>query len=317
MTKKSRFVTILNIALCEINIFLHFLLSRKVVLLFFKFANMKYIQVNFTCIPNTEIVADILAAQLSEIGFESFVPSEKGLDAFVPEAFFAQDAVDEIVRNFMIDAQIDYSFKSIEDKNWNEEWEKHYFQPIVIDDKCIIHSTFHNVVGEYGYRILIDPKMAFGTGHHQTTGLILKEILASELSGKSVLDMGCGTAVLAILASMKGANPIVAIDIDEWAYQNALENVRLNGINNIRVQEGGAELLGSEKFDVLYANINRNILLQDLPAYVRVMNSGATIVMSGFYTEDIAAIRQKSEECGLQFIRFAEMDNWAAVVCRK
>lgn len=278
---------------------------------------MKYVEVSFNCTPNIETVTDVLASQLSDIEFESFIQSDSGMLAYISESKFSVEKLDNLLQNFLLDAKIDYSFKTIEDKNWNEEWEKHYFQPIVIEKSCIIHSSFHEPAGEYAYRILIDPKMAFGTGHHQTTGLILREILSMDLHGKSVLDMGCGTAVLAILASLRGANPITAIDIDEWAYENAMENVRLNYISNIEVLLGGAELLGVESFDVIFANINRNILLQDIGTYAKVLNPGGKLIMSGFYTEDIPAIREESEKNGLEFNRFSEMDNWAAVVCVK
>lgn len=278
---------------------------------------MKYVEVDFTCNPNSETVTDVLAAQLSDIEFESFVQSDSGLLAYVQESRFSIEKIDVLLRNFLLDAKIDYSFKTIEDKNWNEEWEKHYFQPIVFEDKCIIHSSFHQPEGDYDYRILIDPKMAFGTGHHQTTGLILREILSMDLQDRSVLDMGCGTAVLAILASMRGANPITAIDIDEWAYHNAMENVQLNNISNINVLFGGAELLGVETFDVIFANINRNILLQNIPSYAKVLNPGGKFIMSGFYKEDIPSIREKCEQNGLKYLYFSEMDNWVAVVCEK
>jgi len=278
---------------------------------------MKYVEVNFICNPNSETITDVLAAQLSDIGFESFVKSDSGMLAYVPEPMFSAEEIDGLLRDFFLDAEIGYSFKTIEDKNWNEEWEKHYFQPIVFENRCIIHSSFQQPGGDYGYRILIDPKMAFGTGHHQTTGLILKEILSMDLRGKSVLDMGCGTAVLAILASMCGAGPVTAIDIDEWAYRNAVENVQLNNISNVNVLHGGAELLGIETFDVIFANINRNILLQDIPSYERVLNPGGKLIVSGFYKEDIPAIREKCVQNGLVYRDYSEMDNWVTVVFEK
>lgn len=278
---------------------------------------MNYIQVNFNCNPNTELITDVLAAQLADIGFESFLPSENGIEAFIPAPLFSVEKIDELLSGFLLDVVIRYSFNEIEDKDWNEEWEKNYFQPIVLDDKCCIHSSFHQPVENYEYRILIDPKMAFGTGHHQTTELILREILSMNLQNRSVLDMGCGTAVLAILASMKGAHPITAVDIDEWAYKNALENVRLNNTGKIQVLLGGTEILGNETYDVIFANINRNILLQDIPSYTEVMNENGTLIMSGFYKEDIPVIREKSERSGLTFRSFSEQDNWVAVVCEK
>ena len=278
---------------------------------------MTYTQLNFTFNANAEVVGDILSAQLADIGFESFVSVENGLEAFVQTSLFSEEALKTVLADFPLETEINYTLQQIEDKNWNEEWEKHYFQPIVIDNLCCIHSSFHHVEGDFQYRILIDPKMAFGTGHHQTTMLILKEILAMDLAGKSVLDMGCGTAVLAILASMRGANPVTAIDIDEWAYNNALENTQLNNTENIRVLCGGAELLGDETFDVIFANINRNILLEDTPAYAKVLNEGGVLIMSGFYKEDIPMIREKIEECGLAFLHFMELENWVMMVCKR
>lgn len=274
---------------------------------------MQYIQVQFSCEPNTEVLTDVLSAQLGEIGFESFVRTETGLDAYIPLSGLSLGKVDLLLSEFPLEAEITYSCLEMEDKNWNEEWEKNYFQPVVIDDMLCIHSSFHKIGGEFKYSILIDPKMSFGTGHHQTTELMMRELLEMELQGKSLLDMGCGTAVLAILASMRGASPITAIDIDEWAYHNAMENARLNGIDNIRLFQGGAELLGDETYDVILANINRNILLQDIAAYRQVLNRNGMLVMSGFYKEDIPAIRAAAEGQGLTYGHFSEIDQWVAV----
>jgi ribosomal protein L11 methyltransferase len=275
---------------------------------------MKYLKVSFSCLPNTEVITDVLASDLAEIGYETFVTTEIGLDAYVPESAYSEERALQVIQDFILESEITFSSEELEDKDWNEEWEKHYFQPIVIDNDCIIRSTFHKIEGEYKYQILIDPKMAFGTGHHQTTGLILREILKMELQGKSVLDMGCGTAVLAILASMKGADSITGIDIDDWAYKNAIENVRLNNVKNIKLMRGGAELLGDESYDVIFANINRNILLRDIPLYAKSMNHNAKLIMSGFYKEDIPAIQLKCEEVGLTYSHFNELDNWVTLV---
>lgn len=278
---------------------------------------MKYLKIHFTCNPNTEVVTEVLTYEIAGIGFESFVNSPDGMDAYIPKHLFSAEELDHLLLTFYIDAKIDYTVEEQEDKNWNEEWERNYFQPIVIDDRCIIHSSFHRPEGEYEYRILIDPKMAFGTGHHQTTGLILHEILCMDVKNKSVLDMGCGTAVLAILARMRGAHTVLGIDNDEWAYNNAKENVQLNDTSDIRVQLGGSELLGNETFDVIFANINRNILLRDIPSYSEVLNPDGTIILSGFYTDDVHTIQSKCEECGLSFSHTTEKDNWAAVTCTK
>lgn len=277
---------------------------------------MNYIEVSFVCEPNNETVNDILSASLAEIGFESFVESENGTVAYIQEKLFDESLIKNIITNFNLNTAIRYTQTLIADRDWNEEWEKNYFEPFIIDNQCIIKSTFHQTEDSYKYTIVIDPKMAFGTGHHQTTELMIREILKINLVEKAVLDMGCGTAILAILASLRGADPIAAIDIDEWAYNNAIENLALNHINNVDVKIGGAELLSdkSPAFDVIFANINRNILLQDIPKYATALNKGGNLYMSGFYTEDIPAIESQCEKNGLEKLESHSKDNWA-VVC--
>ncbi|MFV0470031.1 MAG: 50S ribosomal protein L11 methyltransferase [Dysgonomonas sp.] len=274
---------------------------------------MKYIEVNFICNPFDEIVSDVLSANLGEIGYESFVSTESGVLAYIQESLFDESALNSTINDFPFENRISYTYQVIEDQDWNEEWEKNYFQPLIIDDKCIIQSTFHNHPATYEYNIYIDPKMAFGTGHHQTTELMIREILNADFTNKSVLDMGCGTAILAILASMRGADPITAIDIDKWSYDNAMENLRLNKIDNVDVQIGGAELLEKTHFDVILANINRNILLADIHKYASFLNSGGDLYMSGFYVEDISQIEEESNKYGLKLQYHASKDNWAVV----
>lgn len=275
---------------------------------------MNYIEVVFKCSPNDEVVNSVLSSMLGEIGFESFVETEEGTTAYVAETLFDEAKIKSILENFPVeDISISYIYTTIESRDWNEEWEKNYFKPLIIDDRCIIQSTFHKDPTVCEYNILIDPKMAFGTGHHQTTKLMIREILKEDFKNKSVLDMGCGTAVLGILASMRGADPVVAIDIDQWAYDNAIENLHLNNINNIEVRVGGADLLGKETFDVILANINRNILLNDIATYASVLNPQGVLYMSGFYVEDIPAIREECEKHGLTFVHNSEDTNWTAV----
>ncbi|SRR5690554_6922948 len=275
---------------------------------------MQYTRVSFICNPNFEAVKDVLAAMLGRIGFDAFMDTETTMEAYIPTSLFSPTSVDQMLANFPVEATIHYSAEEMEDRNWNEEWEKNYFQPIAIDNRLYIHSSFHPLVGEYRYRILIDPKMSFGTGHHETTRLMLEGLLEMDLTGKSVLDMGCGTAVLAILASMRGASEVTAIDIDEWAYRNALENVRLNEAFNIQVEQGGVEKLeGKRVYDMILANINRNILLRDMPNYKAVLNRGGTLIISGFYREDIPALRAKAEEVGLTYHHTSEKEEWIAV----
>ena len=280
---------------------------------------MKYYEVTFTVEPCNETVTDVLAAVTAEVGFESFVPCEGGMQAYIQQAQFDEKALKEALASFPIpDVQIAYSMAVPEDKDWNEEWEKNFFQPIVIEGRCVIHSTFHKEYPHAEYDIVINPQMAFGTGHHETTCCMLEEILEADLAGKSVLDMGCGTSILAILASLRGAAHVTAIDIDDWCVNNSRDNIALNHLDNITVELGDASLLKDKKpFDVVIANINRNILLHDMPAYVKCMQPGSVILFSGFYTEDIPAIRARGEELGLTFDHSRQKNNWAAVKMRK
>ena len=276
---------------------------------------MKYFEVTFTTTPCNETVNDVVSALAGEIGFESFVEWENGVQAYVQQSLFDEEALKEMVANFPLpDTQITYTIQEAEDKDWNEEWEKNFFQPIVIGDRCCIHSTFHKDTPQTEYEILINPQMAFGTGHHETTSSIINELLDAELEGKSVLDMGCGTSILAILASMRGANPVTAIDIDDWCVNNSRDNIELNEISNITVELGDANLLkGKDPFDVIIANINRNILLADMAQYAACMHAGSELYMSGFYVQDIPAIQEKAESLGMEFIHHREKNNWAAV----
>ena len=202
----------------------------------------------------------------------------------------------------------------MEGKDWNEEWEKNFFQPIIIGNRCVIHSTFHQDIPKAEYDIVINPQMAFGTGHHETTSLIIEELLDSELKDKSLLDMGCGTSILAILARMRGARPCTAIDIDEWCVRNSIENIELNHVDDIAVSQGDASsLTGKGPFDVIIANINRNILLNDMKQYVASMHTDSELYMSGFYVDDITAIREEAEKNGLTFVHYKEKNRWAEV----
>ena len=272
-----------------------------------------YTKVKFTVTPNEEVATDVLAALLAEIGFESFVPEDEGMSAYVPQALYNEENIANVVAEFPIEGfEITYDCQFIEGEDWNAQWEKNYFQPIVLGEDCVIHSTFHTDVPKARYDILIDPKMAFGTGYHQTTCHMLRAILASDMTGKSVLDMGCGTALLAILARKHGATDVVAIDIDEFAYENAKENIVLNGTPEIEVRLGGAEAIKeSDSFDFVIANINRNILLMDMVNYVRCMHSGSQIFISGFYTEDMEVLKEEASRHGLRYLDYAENDRWA------
>lgn len=272
-----------------------------------------YTRVRFTVTPNEEYATDVLAALLAETGFESFVPEEDGISAYVPQAMYDASSIESVISSFPLEGfTIKHESELIEGEDWNAEWEKNYFQPIVLGDQCVIHSTFHKDIPEARYDILIDPKMAFGTGYHQTTCHMLRAILASDMTGKSVLDMGCGTALLAILARKHGATNVVAIDIDEFAYENAKENIMLNDTSDIEVRLGGADAIKeSDSFDFVIANINRNILLADIQNYVRAMHPGSQLFISGFYTDDMQVLRTEAEHNGLKYLDYAEENNWA------
>ena len=272
-----------------------------------------YTRVRFAVTPNEEAATDVLAALLAEVGFESFVNEDDGMSAYVPQALYDAESIAAVVAGFPLPGfAITYESEFIEGEDWNAEWEKNYFQPIVLGEDCVIHSTFHKDIPKARYDILIDPKMAFGTGYHQTTCHMLRAILASDMNGKSVLDMGCGTALLAILARKHGAAKVVAIDIDEFAYENAKENTVLNGTPDIEVRLGGADAIKeSDSFDFVIANINRNILLMDMANYVRCMHPESQLFISGFYTDDMDILKEEAARHGLEYIGYAEDNNWA------
>ena len=273
---------------------------------------MKYLEFSFHTTPCTEVVNDVLSAVLADAGFESFVEQPDGLLAYIQQSLYDEASVEAAISEFPIpDTAIEYSFVEAEDKDWNEEWEKNFFQPIVIGNRCVIHSTFHHDVPEAEYDIAINPQMAFGTGHHETTSLVIGEILDSNMDGKKVLDMGCGTSILAILARMKGAASCTAIDIDDWCVRNSIENIELNGVDEIEVCLGDASILADKgPFDMVIANINRNILLADMQHYVARMNEGATLLMSGFDVDDIPLIKAEAERLGLTFNGYKEKNRW-------
>ncbi len=279
---------------------------------------MNYKETILSISPFTETNSDVLSAMLGSLGYESFIVEGDVLKAYIQESLYSKDALEEVIAAFPLEALVSFKTSVIEQKNWNEEWEKNYFQPIILGDLCVIHSTFHKDIPKAKYDILIDPKMAFGTGHHETTSQMLTEILDFDFEGKDVLDMGCGTAVLGILAAKKGAKSVLAIDIDDWVCDNAEENKSLNSVEYVEIKCGDASLLSPERtFDVIFANINRNILLNDLCHYAAVMRPGASIFMSGFYVEDIPMIREEAEKQGLKFNHFRDKNNWVAIQFEK
>lgn len=275
---------------------------------------MQYTEVNFTVTPTSETANDIIAALTVGLGFESYVESPQGTVGYIPTHQYNEQAISEALDDFpMENTTISFTAQEMEDKNWNEEWEKNFFEPIVVDNRCVIHSTFHKDYPKATYDIIINPQMAFGTGHHQTTRLIISYLLDTDLEGKTVLDMGCGTSILAILASMRGAATLTAIDIDEWCVNNSIDNLALNKIDNIKVFQGDASSLASEgPFDTIIANINRNILLADMQYYVARMKEGAEIYFSGFYETDLPMIQAEAERLGLRYLSHRVENEWTA-----
>ncbi|MBD5315017.1 MAG: 50S ribosomal protein L11 methyltransferase [Bacteroides sp.] len=277
-----------------------------------------YVEVRYNLEPCDETMTDVLAALLAEEGFESFVPDDNGLTAYVKSELYTPEINRRVVEAFPFDSVITADATTIEGQDWNAEWEKHYFRPIVVDDKCVIHSSFHTDIPECPYDIVIDPKMAFGTGHHSTTSLILRQLLSLDLKGRKVVDVGTGTGILAILAAMRGATDVTGIEIDPFAFENAVENVRTNGHPEITMKLGDASCLeGITDADLLLANINRNVITADLPAYVRAVRMGGTVILSGFYIEDVEVVRPVAESLGLALCEVTEDNRWACMKLEK
>ena len=263
----------------------------------------------FTINPDSELNREILTAWLSQLDFEAFEDAEKFLKAYSP-TIVNGNLLDQILEG--LDFQISFTSEEDPDVNWNEEWEKNYFHPIVIGNHCLIRAPFHNNYPKAKYEIVIEPNMAFGTGHHETTELMAEYILEIDVLDKKVLDMGCGTGVLGILASMCGCSEVAAIDIDTHATDSAIENAKLNNIENIGIITGDANLLAGKSFDLILANIQRNIILEDMSRYVEALISGGYLIVSGFYEEDLEAIMGHAAELQLSKGLIREKNKWVA-----
>ncbi|MCF1421107.1 50S ribosomal protein L11 methyltransferase [Mangrovimonas futianensis] len=271
---------------------------------------MIYIGYYFKVQP-LEPAVEILIAELGYVGFDSFVETEEGVSAYILKEEWRENILDDIQILKSDEFEISYHFEDIEQVNWNEEWERN-FSPIIVDDLCAIRAPFHEKF-DTKYDIVIEPKMSFGTGHHETTHMMIQYVLKNEFEGKSVLDMGCGTGVLAILAEMRGATHLDAIDIDNWCYINSLENVERNNCSHINVYEGDANMLANRSYDVIIANINRNILLNDIKTYVASLNENGTLLLSGFYREDIPSIEAECNKHMLKLVETLEKNHWVAL----
>lgn len=281
---------------------------------------MKYIAYTFTAQPEVlatelglETVYDLLSAELGVVGFDSFEQQGSALLAYVPAELANEQRIAEALAEMpFAGLSYHYETESVPEVNWNEEWERNYFSPIVLGDGlCVVRAPFHTNYPEARTEVIIQPKMAFGTGNHETTALMIAYLLERELTGQEVLDMGAGSGILGILALKCGAKCLTAIDIDEWAYQNILENATLNGVEVACAMQGDArDLAGRGPFDLVLANITRNVLLEDMPEYVRVLKSGGRLVLSGFYEEDVPSLLERAQGLGLTFLTKKVRNNW-------
>lgn len=278
---------------------------------------MEYIKVTFRTEDVEEWANDLLASMLGEVGFESFEETSRGIIGYCPAPAFDEATMKQTVAELPIadTSLIAYRIETIADQNWNTVWEQNGYEPIEISSECIIHASNKEVSQDYKYDIIINPVQSFGSGYHETTRMILTYLLDMDINDKAVLDMGCGTGVLGILACLRGAGSLVAIDIDEWSWRNAIENIEANDIEGAEVVLGDASQLADfpNCFDIVLANINRNILLNDMEAYVGTMTDNAQLIMSGFYLDDLEMIRQKAESLGLHYLDHKTDNDWTAV----
>jgi len=273
---------------------------------------MNYYELLFTTITTKDYQQDLLINALGEIGFDTFEEVDLGFKAYIPATDFDQDKLNEQLVNYKDICSFSYEITLIPQKNWNEVWESN-FEPLVIGDKIFVRATFHAPRPEFPYEIVIDPKMAFGTGHHQTTSMMLEWMLETDFTGKKVLDMGCGTGILAIMATKLGAAETIAIDYDEVCYESTIENARFNHADQIIVLCGSKETIPNEQFGIILANINRNILLDQMERYASVLKPGGEICFSGFYeTPDLEIIKAEAGKYGLKYINHKTNNDWVA-----
>lgn len=273
---------------------------------------MRYSEVIFTCNGGEDWHRDLLIQDLANVGFDTFESLKDGFSAYIASEQLDLSALELLLVHQPPGFEVDYTHKEITPKNWNEVWESN-FEPVIIGEQCYVRATFHTPKPDYPYEIIIDPKMAFGTGHHQTTSLMIRYMLETEFAGKSVLDMGCGTGILAILAAKCGATHIVAIDNDPVCIASVEENTILNQVENIVAMCGTADLLNTMRFDIILANINRNILLDQLENYVKCLGTGGELYLSGFYSgDDLEVLKTAGVGHALKYEGHKELDRWAA-----
>ncbi|MCM1310969.1 MAG: 50S ribosomal protein L11 methyltransferase [Bacteroides sp.] len=263
--------------------------------------------------PCSADITDVMAALLADEGYESFVADESGLTAYIRAEQFSDEAVDAALAALPFDVETQRHSVVVEGQDWNSEWEKHYFRPIVVGERCVIHSSFHKDVPQAEYDIVIDPKMAFGTGHHATTSQVIAALLDLPLEGKTVIDMGTGTGILAILCAMRGAAKVTGIEIDTPAWENALENAALNGVDVTLINGDASAIADLDMADVFIVNINRNIITGDLDSYIGACKRGATMLLSGFYEADIPVIMEVAAPLGLREVSHTTLNDWCCL----
>lgn len=270
---------------------------------------MNYIELDVSVTPS-DIGSDVLITLLSEIGFDSFETNQAGFKAFIPQPEFNKTIIDELINQYRETFKIEYKINEIKQQNWNALWESS-FQPVNINNQCFIRAPFHPKPDNIKYDIIIEPKMSFGTGHHDTTRLMVEKILSLDIKNKSLLDVGCGTGVLAILGYMAGANPVEAIDIDDWCYENTIENIARNNVKNLAVYKGNIQLLHNKSFHTILANINKNVLLSEMHNYSQLLEKNGNLIMSGFFKTDMDEINNFAEKNSLSLINSNTINQWA------
>jgi len=277
--------------------------------------SMDYVELICKFKPD-ELISEILVAELSGIGFESFTETDEGINAYIPSQFFEEESLHQLYIIQSRPGEISFSINTIKDRNWNEIWESDY-KPVLFEGKCAIIAPFHEKIDSVDLNIIIEPKMSFGTAHHSTTSLMINLIYDNPPINKKVLDMGCGTGVLAILASKLGAKRVEAIDNDEWAYNNTIENLSKNNISNVSVYLGDAGLITGKLFDTIIANINKNILTRDIPVYSKALTRGGKLLLSGFYENDNEDILAVCKQNGLNLVEKTRENDWSALIVEK
>jgi len=286
---------------------------------------MNYIQINILLKP-LEPWSDILISALADEGYDSFEETPNGFKAFVQKDLFKEEVVSSLKEQYQNEVELTYSVEDLPDVNWNANWESS-FSPIELGDWCVVKAPFHTITKKFKYEIIIEPKMSFGTGHHQTTQMMIELMEKIDFKGKTVLDMGSGTGILAILAKKMGAKDIVAIDIDEWAFENCVENLQKNDCAHIEVLKGDVNAIDNKGFDIILANINRNILLADMESYKNSLRENGLLFMSGFLLQDVEVLKEKIASLGLVFDKLVTSEdkaaspnfsgNWVLIKCKK